>query len=323
MVSHPPWWRDAGVAYGVHKERANALPHNSSSQGQCGYHTGHGVGHREHVYGTRKPAYWWIFFGKKEVRLPINVYVIEHAGGLVLFDTGADPRVATDPDYWPNRATALFMRNIFDWEITPDDNLATQMERAGYSASDVTKAVLSHLHADHAGGIRHVPQADLFVAEEAWEHMLGLHPDREMVLRRDIAILGAKWQAIDFQPTDDPMLAPFTESFDLMGDGSMMVLPTPGHIAGAVSMLVRRSDAPPVLLVGDLTYGDKFLEQDITPANGDRELLLESFAKVKALRDNNPGLIILPAHDLQAAEKLGQTPAPLHQAGMTPVGVKG
>jgi len=279
--------------------------------------TGHGMGHREHVYGTKKPAYWWIFFGKERVRLPVNVYVIEHADGLVLFDTGADPRVATDPEYWPSPVTGFFMRHIFDWEITPEDNLATQLERAGYSASDVAKAVMSHLHADHVGGIRHIPQADLFVAEEAWEHMLGLHPDREMVLRRDIAILGAKWRAIDFQPTDDPMLAPFTESFDLMGDGSMIVLRTPGHLAGAVSMLVRRSDAPPVLLVGDLTYGDEFLEQNRTPANGDREVLLESFAKVKALRDNNPGLIILPAHDLQAAEKLGQESADPSPAGVS------
>lgn len=278
--------------------------------------TGHGLGHREHVYGTKKPSYWWIFFGKKEVQLPINVYVMEHADGVVLFDTGADPRVATDPDYWPTPVTGLFMRNIFDWQITPEDNLATQLERAGYSASDVSKAVMSHLHADHVGGIRHIPQADLFVAEEAWEHMLGLHPEREMVLRRDIAILGAKWQAIDFQPTDDPTLAPFTESFDLMGDGSMMVLSTPGHIAGAVSMLVRRSDAPPVLLVGDLTYGDEFLERNITPANGDREVLLESFAKVKALRDNNPGLIVLPAHDLQAAEKLSGKPAGMVHVGL-------
>jgi len=36
----------------------------------------------------------------------------------------------------------------------------------------------------------------------------------------------------------------------------------------------------------------------------EREVLLESFAKVKALRDNNPGPIVLPAHDLRAAEKL-------------------
>ena len=272
--------------------------------------TGYGLGHREHLYGTRKPAYWWIFFGKDRVKLPINVYAIEHIDGLVLFDAGADPRVVTDPDYWPTRVTKLFMRNIFDWQITPQDNLATQLELAGYSAADVTNVVVSHMHADHVGGIQEVLQANLFVASDAWEHMLGRYPEREMVLRRDIAVLGAKWNEIAFEPTDDPALAPFTESFDLMGDGSMVVLPTPGHMPGAVSMLIRRGDDAPLLLVGDLTYAQELLEQDKTPANGDTKVLLESFAKVRALQETMPGLIILPAHDLQAADKLRRGVAP-------------
>lgn len=268
--------------------------------------TGYGLGHREHLYGTKKPTLWWIFFGRRRVQLPINAYVIEHSDGLVLFDTGADTRVVTYPDYWPTPLTGLFMRNIFEWDIKPEDTLATQLELAGYAAADVSKAVISHLHADHVGGIGAIPQADLFVAKEAWDHMKGLHPERDMVLRRDIAILGARWQEIAFQPTDDPVLAPFDESFDLMGDGSMVVLPTPGHIAGSVSMLVRRSDGPPLLLVGYLTYGDELLERDQAPATGNTEVLLQSFAKVRALKETMPDLIILPAHDLQAADKLGQ-----------------
>lgn len=268
--------------------------------------TGYGLGHREHLYGTRKPALWWIFFGRERVRVPINIYVIEHDDGLILFDTGVDPRVVTDSDYWPDRVTALFMRNIFEWDVGPEDNLTTKLEQAGYSAGDVKKAVISHLHADHVGGIAAIPQADLFVAKEAWDHMKGLHPEREMVMRRDIAILGAKWQEIAFCPTDDPALAPFDEAFDLMGDGSMVVLPTPGHLPGSVSMLVRPSEGPPLLMVGDLTYADELLESDQTPATGETELLLESFAKVRALRATMPDLVILPAHDLEATEKLRQ-----------------
>lgn len=266
--------------------------------------TGSGAGHPEHIYGTRKPTLWWIFTSRRWVELPLNVYVIDHADGLVLFDTGADRRVVTDPGYWPDSVTRLFMKNIFRWNIGPDDTLSRQLELAGYSAADVTKAVLSHLHADHAGGIREIPGAELYVARAAWEHMLGAHPERDMVLRRDLAILGARWREIAFQPTDDPSLAPFTEAFDLMGDGSMVVLPTPGHLPGAVSMLVRRGDASPLLLIGDLTYSEQLLERDQTPATGDTQTLLNSFAKVKVLREHLLDLVILPAHDFTAAEKL-------------------
>lgn len=268
--------------------------------------TGYGLAHVEHVFGTRKPTLWWILFGKKRTRLPINAYVIEHADGLVLFDAGADPRVVTDPDYWPTPLTRFLMGKIFAWEMTEQDNLANRLKLAGYAAADVSKVLISHFHADHVGGIREVPQAELYAANDAWEHMLEPHAYREMVLQRDIAILGAKWNEIDFQPTDDPSLAPFTEAFDLMGDGSMIVLPTPGHMPGSVSMLVKRSDGPPLLLVGDLTYGQELLEQDRTPATGDTDVLLETFANVRALQETLPGLVILPAHDLHAEDKLNQ-----------------
>jgi glyoxylase-like metal-dependent hydrolase (beta-lactamase superfamily II) len=266
--------------------------------------TGWGEAHREHIHGTRKPALWWIFAGRSWVRIPLNVYVIEHSDGLILFDAGQDRAVVTDPDYWPGRITRLFMDHIFKSHIGPEDTLTRQLELAGYSVGDVRKAVISHLHADHVGCIREIPQADLFVSSEAWQHMLGPHPEREMVLRRDIEIPGAKWQQITFPATDDPSLAPFTHAYDLMGDGSMMLLPTPGHLPGSLSMLVRRDNAPPLLLVGDLCYSLDMLMTDRFPGTGDKEQLRETYAKVRALRERTPGLVILPAHDPGAADAL-------------------
>ncbi|MEN8145759.1 MAG: MBL fold metallo-hydrolase [Gemmatimonadota bacterium] len=277
---------------------------NGSVRSVAVIRTGWGEAHREHVYGSRKPALWWIFAGRKRVRLPINVFIIEHSDGLILFDTGQDRAVITDPDYWPDRITRLFMRHIFRFHIGVEDTLTKQLELAGYAVSDVRKAVISHLHADHVGGIREIPQADLVVSSEAWRHMLGPHPEREMVLRRDIEIPGAKWHKITFTPTDDPSLAPFTHAYDLNGDGSMMLLPTPGHLAGSLSMLVRRDAAPPLLLVGDLCYSTDMLLEDQFPATGDEEQLRETYAKVRALKERIPELIILPAHDPGAAYAL-------------------
>jgi glyoxylase-like metal-dependent hydrolase (beta-lactamase superfamily II) len=34
-----------------------------------------------------------------------------------------------------------------------------------------------------------------------------------------------------------------------MGDGSLVLLPTPGHTAGSMSLLVRRTGRPPLLQV--------------------------------------------------------------------------
>ncbi len=276
--------------------------------------TGHGEVHHEHIFGTRKPELVWILFGHRWVRLPINVYVIDHADGLVLFDTGQDRAVVTDPDYWPDRITAFVYRHIFRHiRIGPGDTLPVQLERAGYPATQVEKAVISHLHADHVGGIADIPQAQLYAGEEGFAYMRGPdHPERATVFRNRIEIPGARWNSIAFEPTDDPSVAPFTEAFDLMGDGSMLVLPTPGHLPGSVSMLVRRTAAPPLLLVGDLTYDEQLLARDQVPGVcDDPAQLLASYAKVRALKDHTPDLLVLPAHDPHAAQKLGIA-SPMH-----------
>jgi len=129
--------------------------------------TGIGESHREHIYGTRKPALWWIFFGRQRVSIPINVYVIEHSDGLFLFDTGQGRAVMTESDYWPAGLTGFILRRLFRFHIGPDDTLTRQLEMSGYSVADVKKAVFSHLHCDHISGIREILHADLVVRSEA------------------------------------------------------------------------------------------------------------------------------------------------------------
>lgn len=266
--------------------------------------------HVEHMYGTRKPTLWWIFWSRRFVTVPVNVFVVEHDDGLILFDTGPSQSLVTDPGYWPDRVTRLFMRKIFRLHIGPEDTLAIQLERAGYRTADVRTAVLSHLHFDHAGGIGDLPDAELLVAPEAWEHLLGPHAVREAVLRRDLDVPGARWRQMEFVPTDDPDLAPFTEVHDVTGDGSVLVVPTPGHLPGSVSMLVRRAAAPPVLLIGDLTYSEDLLQRDQVPATGDAAVLRESFAKVRALKAHTPDLVVVASHDTTGAVKLAARPDP-------------
>lgn len=267
--------------------------------------TGSGEAHPEHIYGTRKPSLWWIFTSRRWVKIPINLFVIDHADGLVLFDTGMDRRATIDPDYWPDKVTAFFMGRIFRFHQDPEDTLTRQLALAGYRAEDVRLAVLSHLHFDHAGGIGEIPQAELLVSQDAWDHMQGPHPEREGVLRRDLEIPEAHWRRIAFEPTDDPELVPFDRAYDVMGDGSMVLLPTPGHLPGSLSMFVRRQEAPPVLLIGDLAYSVDALEDGRVPGTGNAQELDASYAKVRALKARHPRLVVVSSHDAEAARGLG------------------
>ena len=260
--------------------------------------------HPEHRFGTRKPQLWWVLTSRRWVRAPIHCFLIEHRNGLVLFDTGLDPAIASDPGYVDSSVGRFILRKVFRLHIGPEDSLDQRLSALGFSASDVRIAAVSHLHFDHIGGIAHIPQADLLVSEEEWAQLSQPRPEREWVLREHIDLPTARWKPIGFTATEDPLFAPFGGCHDVMGDGSMVLLPTPGHSPGSMSMLVRAEDLPPLLLVGDLGYELDQLMNDRVPGIGNPPQLRASFAKVRALREQLPDLLVLPAHDESAAEAL-------------------
>ena len=60
----------------------------------------------------------------------------------------------------------------------------------------------------------------------------------------------------------------------------------------------------PLLLAGDLTYGADILQRGQLPGVGNRRRLAESSHKILALAEQQPGLVVLPAHDPTAAQRL-------------------
>lgn len=261
--------------------------------------------HPQHAYGSTKPLYWWLLTSRAWLPpRPINVYVIEHAKGLVVFDTGQDRASVTDDSYFPGGLTGVIYHRLARFHIDEDQTLDGQLDRLGYSAADVDTAILSHLHQDHIGGIHQLNRSELLVSAAEWQELSRLAPEARGFLREHIMIPGLTWRQISFEPTNDPTLAPFSESLDVMGDGSLVLLPTPGHTAGSVSLLIRRRGRSPLLLVGDLTYGSQLLEQRQIPGVGDRSQLAKTTEKVLELKQRMPGLVILPAHDPTAAVRL-------------------
>jgi N-acyl homoserine lactone hydrolase len=145
-------------------------------------------------------------------------------------------------------------------------------------------------------------QAELMVSRAEWRELSGAAPEARGFLRAHITIPGVRWRQFEFAP--DAGVAPFTESLDLMDDGSLLLLPTPGHTAGSVSLLVQGRTGPPLLLVGDLSYDADLLARRQVPGVGRRRQMLRSTDQVLALTERLPGLVILPAHDPGAARRL-------------------
>ena len=262
--------------------------------------------HKEHRCGSRLPRLWWVFFGRSWVPSPLYCFVIGHRDGPVLFDTGIDPAIMSDTGYVQQAIGRFLLPRIFRLHLTEADRIDHVLARAGVAAGDIRTAVISHLHFDHVGGIAQIPQADLLVSAREWAILSKPNPERDWILREHIEIPSAKWRPISFKPSDDPLFDGFDGAHDLAGDGSMILLPTPGHTAGSMSMLLRQDGWDPILLVGDLTYETALLEQDILPGTGDRQALLASFGKVRRLKERLPGLTIVASHDFAAEDAVSR-----------------
>ncbi len=257
----------------------------------------------EHVGPTRKNTYVWLATSRHWTGpRPINVYVIEHREGLVLFDTGQDRASVTEPDYFPGGLNSVVYNRLARFEIGPDQTLTGRLAALGHRPSDVRTAVLSHLHQDHIGGLPELPGAEVVVSDSEWRSMRRPLAATRGYLRDHIELPVLRWRRVTPEPIAG--LGPFGTGHDLFGDGSLVLLPTPGHTHGSLSMLVRRPGRAPLLLVGDLTYDADLLAAGEVPGVGNKAQLRRVVADVNALRTELPGLTILAAHDPAAADLL-------------------
>ncbi len=270
--------------------------------------------HKEHRYGSKLPQLLWVFFGRSWVPLPLQCFLVEHRDGLVLFDTGIDPAIMSDKNYIKQAIGRFLLPQIFKFQLSDRDRIDHVLADAGFAACDIRTAVISHLHFDHVGGIARIPQADLLVSDREWEILSEPHPEREWIFPEHIEIPHAHWRQVSFTHTDDPHFEDFGGIHDVAGDRSMILLPTPGHTAGSMSMLIRRAGWDPILLVGDLTYETAMLEQDVVPGTGDSATLLASFSKVRRLKERLPKLAIVASHDFGAQEAISRATGQVAQS---------
>jgi len=198
-----------------------------------------------------------------------------------------------DPDYTAcDPGTGLFYRRNLKFSLGPEDELHPQMRRAGLDPDRVTKVIMTHLHSDHMGGIRHFPRAEFLVSQSASIGHAG-------------ALMCRIPRGLNIRPIVPPekQAGVFRESFGVSDDGSIRIVNTPGHADGHQSVLVE-DEGKSVCLVGDAAFSlDQIIIGEI---GGIVASVPDTRRSAKALKQQYQAFntVLLPTHDPGNADRL-------------------
>jgi glyoxylase-like metal-dependent hydrolase (beta-lactamase superfamily II) len=182
-----------------------------------------------------------------------NCYLIKHTLGWFLWDTGIPDAVAAMPNgLAPSDPKAVTWKR--------PKTLAAQLDELGVKPDDIKAMAVSHTHPDHIGNVEMFPSAMLYVQKAEYE-----------------------WPGADNKPRFKPE-HPVTQlegDRDVFGDGTVVILSTPGHTPGHQSLFVRLARTGPIVLSGDAVHFKSNWDNRRVPSpNFNKDQTLASMQKI-------------------------------------------
>ena len=218
-----------------------------------------------------------------------HCYLIRHAKGWMLWDTGNSDAIAAHPDGVSAAGGRLIARM--------PKTLASQLKELGVDPADIKYLALSHMHPDHTGNANLFAAATLYMQEAEYDVAFG--PD------------AAKH---NFNPaTYDKLrgnpVVKLHGDHDVFGDGSVVIKSAPGHTIGHQALLVRLPNTGPVLLSGDLVhFEENWVNKRVPARNFDRDQSAKTMRAIEAFLAESKATVWIN-HDKAQSEHIRKAPA--------------
>jgi glyoxylase-like metal-dependent hydrolase (beta-lactamase superfamily II) len=225
------------------------------------------------------------------VALPVPAFLIDHpTAGPILVDTGLHPSVADDPT-----ESLGPVARLLDIRMTAEQAVPAQLDALGVDPHAIRSVVMTHLHYDHAGAVSQFPQATFVVSSAEWE--AASNGGLKDGYRRRQFDHAFDWRTVDYEHRDVPSFATFARSVDLLGDGSIRLVSTPGHSRGHQSVIVRLHDRE-LLLTGDAAFRRETIETGEVPLIvTDEHLYRRSLSEIASYVQRTPSAEVICGHD--------------------------
>ena len=239
----------------------------------------------------KKPLNPFFFLGifrskEHQLTLPITAYLIEHPKGKILIDTGFNKTVRTDPVEELTRLHYMVNKPVQSPGEAVDEVLAAM----GVKPSDLDYVILSHLHTDHVSGLKLVKDAkNILVSEEELAY----------ASNEKTKYVHHMWKGVNLKTfkMSSSTYGPMKKSYDVFGDGSVILVYLPGHTPGLVGALIQ-NNGKFLILTADCGYARKSWEQMIFPYwVTTKEEIVKSFEWLKEMSKKDNCIDIFANHE--------------------------
>jgi N-acyl homoserine lactone hydrolase len=216
-------------------------------------------------------------YDNPHVPFTFSCYLVKHGDDYMVWDTGWVP--GSNPN-------------------APKVSLTEQLAQVHVTPQQVKYVGISHFHPDHTSQLPSLPDATLLIGERDWAGLTSSPP----APRANVA-------AFKHWISGGGKVQPQPDDKDVFGDGTVVVLRTPGHTAGHQSLLVRLKEKGPVIITGDVAhFRENWDRNEVPSANYDRAQTLASLDRLKRMAQNLHATVIVQ-HDPNDIAKLPPFPA--------------
>jgi glyoxylase-like metal-dependent hydrolase (beta-lactamase superfamily II) len=164
--------------------------------------------------------------------------------------------------------------------------------------------ILTHAHWDHVSGLPEFAGTPVLV-NAAEQRFIA---DGGWITAVARSCPGVRYQAYDF---DAGAYLGFPKSHDVYGDGSVVLVPAPGHTPGSIVVFVSLSAGKRYALLGDLVWQREGIEQREERgwpfrnlADKDPAEVRENILRIAAIAARFPEIVLVPAHDARGFETI-------------------
>jgi N-acyl homoserine lactone hydrolase len=168
----------------------------------------------------------------KDTNMAVTCYLVVHPKGIVLFDTGLNDRLVGRP---------LYENIVEGYGQIKFNTLIGQLADIGVTPANIKYLVLSHHHWDHIGNAGDFSAATWLAYKKEREEMFTPSARTQ------------PWFP-EYAELEHGKVLDLTGDYDIFGDGTVMVISTPGHTVGHCSLFIRLKNTGPVVLSGDLYH---------------------------------------------------------------------